>query len=355
MKTEINNQSQNEVKDLLNEYVVSPLNTDISTSLSEISTEIESLKESTKVDIDKISQSVNGNISRLKEDVFENIKNNIDDAKDNILDEIEPLKSEIDNVNKSINNNASNLQKLLDLSSDFANKENAFEKICKSIESNQTNITDKIELLEKNTKTDINNINHSIDKNIERLQKILDYSFHFDDEEDVFENIKNSILSNREKCTSEILRTEDKLCNNILDIKTNFTESNKILNDLVKVNKNDIITNINEQIEMLEDEMSNIKDLMISRIQEIESNVKINNERLSDFAEEIQHFSDEVANQNIAINNCLKETKNTINAYELNQKKMCGKKEKKIFTISLAFGILNIVGFVAMSILILIN
>lgn len=29
--------------------------------------------------------------------------------------------------------------------------------------------------------------------------------------------------------------TEDKLCNNILDIKTNFTESNKIINDLVKV------------------------------------------------------------------------------------------------------------------------
>ena len=96
MKTAINTQSQNEVKDLLNEYVVSPLNKDISTTLSEMSLEIKSLKESTKDDIDKISNSVNGNISRLQyqldksfhfddeEDVFENLSNTIEYTQESI-------------------------------------------------------------------------------------------------------------------------------------------------------------------------------------------------------------------------------------------------------------------------------
>ena len=105
MKTAINTQSHNEVKDLLNEYVVSPLNTDISTTLSKMSMEIESLEESTKTNINKISPSVNGSISDLKrllsshfddeEDVFENLSNTIEDSQNSISDKIDQSNEEL--------------------------------------------------------------------------------------------------------------------------------------------------------------------------------------------------------------------------------------------------------------------
>lgn len=96
MKTAINTQSQNEVKDLLNEYVVSPLNTDISTTLSKMEREIEELESTIKSEIEKDFSSVNGRIGRLQgqldksfhfedeEDVFEGIKESVEESQDSI-------------------------------------------------------------------------------------------------------------------------------------------------------------------------------------------------------------------------------------------------------------------------------
>ena len=153
MKTEINTQSQNEVKDLLNEYVVSPLNTDISATLSKMSTEIESLEESTKADIGKISQSVNGNISRL--------------------------------------------------------------------------------------------------------QRLLDTSFHFDNDEDVFENLSDTIESSREIITGKITQSNEEIISGIgtviEQLKTAFKEADKQINDSTKKNNQELKTSISKQFSILEE------------------------------------------------------------------------------------------------------
>ena len=67
MKKAINPQSQNEVKDLLNEYVVSPLNNDISQTLVQMKDEIEQLGDSTNAELK--------NSLQLFKKTFEDCKN----------------------------------------------------------------------------------------------------------------------------------------------------------------------------------------------------------------------------------------------------------------------------------------
>ena len=163
MKTAINNQSHNEVKDLLNEYVVSPLNTDISTTLSKMSTAIDSLEGSTKADIGKISPSVNGNISRLQrlldlsfhfddeEDVFDNLSNVIEDSQQNITDKIDQsnkelseiisgfetvitqLKNDFKEVDKRINNTTKKTNQ--ELKASISKQLSAIEELLKKLQS----------------------------------------------------------------------------------------------------------------------------------------------------------------------------------------------------------------------------
>ena len=103
MKTPISTQSQNEVKDLLTEYVVSPLNTDITGTLNNISRSIDSLEGATKTEIDNIKASINGRIGELQrkldnsfhfddnEDAFEQTVNEINNSIDRILKEVPSL------------------------------------------------------------------------------------------------------------------------------------------------------------------------------------------------------------------------------------------------------------------------
>ena len=106
----INMQSQNEVKELLNEYVVTPLNDDISKTLSDMKEKIESLDETVKCEIVKISPTVNGNLDRLKklldksfhfdddEDAFEKICDDITDDIDAIIKEVKSLEDSINYI-----------------------------------------------------------------------------------------------------------------------------------------------------------------------------------------------------------------------------------------------------------------
>lgn len=255
MKAAINTQSQNEVKDLLNEYVVSPLNTDISTTLSKMSTEIESLEEITKVNIGKISPSVNGNIRRL--------------------------------------------QTMLDLSFHFDDKEDVFENLSDTIESSQEIITEQFKALEEL---------------IKKLQSASDTS------------------------TNEI---KSELSN----LQTSFSNELSALSAQMK-----------ESYEQSEKHSTDIQGSLISKLQEIEALITKNNEGLTEnINTKLQTVSDNYTEQSTVICNYHKEAKTAINSMESQQQTFIEQKYKTLFAVSLSFGIINAVGLIAMIVLFLIK
>lgn len=94
MMEAISTQSKNEVQELLNEYVVTPLNTDISKTLTKMERSVEDLEESTKAEIRRVSSSVGENIVRLKskeEAAFEEIEQTVKDSKGDIIEAVSTL------------------------------------------------------------------------------------------------------------------------------------------------------------------------------------------------------------------------------------------------------------------------
>ncbi len=112
MNTAINEQSQNEVKELLNEYVVSPLYADISESISKMGKDIETLDKTVKDEIGRSSSSVNGNISRL----FNSLESHINDDKE-----------EFETVSNIIEDN--HLQIIESLGANYKTQSDNFSKI----------------------------------------------------------------------------------------------------------------------------------------------------------------------------------------------------------------------------------
>ena len=96
-KETINKQSKNEVKNLLNEYVVSPLNTDISDTLKKIDSTISNLKETTESKIGTVSGAVDRNTIKLKKGLEEGLEK-VDDLSETIQDNHNELVNKINNL-----------------------------------------------------------------------------------------------------------------------------------------------------------------------------------------------------------------------------------------------------------------
>ncbi|MCR4717721.1 MAG: hypothetical protein K5656_11145 [Lachnospiraceae bacterium] len=196
MKNNINKQAQNEVKDLLNEYVVSPLNTDITESLRKMSEELESLEESTKSDLSKIAPSIIGNVSTVKGELdgsFENLSDIIEDNHKETVDRIEEF------------------QRLLDSTIHFdGDGQNAFENINASIETSKDGIVQKIDT----------------------LQNMLDKSVHFSDDKDSFERLNDLIKNSENNLSGRINLDKKELIGVITDVKSSVLELKTNLSDV---------------------------------------------------------------------------------------------------------------------------
>lgn len=248
MKVAINTQSQNEVKDLLNEYVVSPLNTDISTTLSKISAEIESLEEITKADTVKISTSINGSINRLRT--------------------------------------------LLDTSFHFEEDDDVFENLSDKIESSQDSVVDKINDCREELESNISKQIKIFEKTISKLQSAYEVSTN---------DIKN-----------ELLNLQTLISNENVSLSKQMIEFHKKVEELVN-EKNDALA------------------------KQINTN--------------LQNISDGYLEQSTAICNYHEETITSITSMESRQHLFVSQKLKTILISSLTFGILNTLGFIIMIVL----
>ena len=306
MKAVINTQSQNEVKDLLNEYVVSPLNTDISTTLSEMSKKIDSLEESTKADIDKISPSVNGNISRLqemldlsfhldeKEDVFENLSNTIEDSQENITEKIDESQKKLSDIFTGIET------VLAQLKNDF---QEADKRTNDATKKNKQELT------------------ASISKQFKALEELM------------------------KKLQSASGTSTNEIKSEISNLQTSFSNELSALSAQMK-----------EYYEQFEKHSTDIQGSLISKLQEIEVLINKNNEGLTEnINTKLQTVSDNYTEQSTVICNYHKEAKTAINSMESQQQTFIEQKYKTLFAVSLSFGIINAVGLIAMIVLFLIK
>lgn len=306
MKAAINTQSQNEVKNLLNDYVVSPLNTDISTTLSKMSAEIESLEESTKADIGKISPSVNGNISRL--------------------------------------------QRMLDLSFHFDDKEDVFENLSDTIESSQEIITEKIDKRQK----ELSDIFTGIDTVLAQLKT---------DFQEVDKRTNDTTKKNKQELTASISKQFKALEKLIKKLQSaSDTSTNEIKSELSNLQTSfsnelsALSAQIKESYEHSEKHSTDIQGSLISKLQEIEALITNNNEGLTEnINTKLQTVSDYYTEQSTVICNYHKEAKTAINSMKSQQQTFIEQKYKTLFAVSLSFGIINAVGLIAMIVLFLIK
>lgn len=169
MKQAINTQSQNEVKDLLNEYVVSPINRDVSETLSKMNTSIESLEACTKKNTDDLV-AVNGRIDRLRKSLDNSFHfEDEEDAFEKIQDEINKIIDESQGIiTKNIDDSRKEMTKKYDDSHKGITKklDDNQKAITKKIDGNQGVITQKFDDCQ-------GAITDKIDKNQKNLSDVL--------------------------------------------------------------------------------------------------------------------------------------------------------------------------------------
>lgn len=301
MKTVISTQSQNEVKDLLNEYVVSPLNVNLSKTLSKIEQEVKSLEETTKNKIGEIS-AVNGNISRLRDE--------------------------------------------LDESFHFKDGEDAFEKINDAIKNSQEIIVKKIDDNQKalvDIYTQIDTILTEVKSDFKNTDKRIN---------DVSENNKKEILTN-------VLGNFKKLCElldslkvtsdtSTQDIKTVISDFQfSILNEL-----NSLSTMLKESFEQSEKKSEDIQHSLFSELHEIE---KQTNEKYYELNAQInttlQTVSTTLDEQNTKLSDYHEEINTAIQTINFQQMASIKQKYKTLFAVSLSFGIANTIGLIMIIVL----
>ena len=202
MKQTINTQSQNEVKDLLNEYVVSPINQDISATLLKMNTSIESLETCTKKNTDEFL-AVNGRIDRLRksldnsfhfedeEDAFEKIQDDINTIIDGSQEIITKNLGDSQNaITKKIDENQGVITKKYDDSQNAVTKkideyqgvitqkfDDCQGAITDKIDNNQKNLSDvlaSIETIIKQLENDNKEINNEIDSIGNKHQELIE-------------------------------------------------------------------------------------------------------------------------------------------------------------------------------------
>ena len=136
----------------------------------------------------------------------------------------------------------------------------------------------RIESLEEITKAHIGKICPSVNGNISRLQKLLDISFHFDDEEDVFESINDAIEDSQETITKKIDNSKKALSEIYTQIETiltqlkfDFENADKRINATAKNNKEELLSNASNHFKKLCELIYNLKVTFDTSTKEIKA------------------------------------------------------------------------------------
>lgn len=194
MITKISTQSKNEVEELLNNYVVSPLNDDISKVMSEIKNTIDDLEELTKKEIKEEFKSTNG---RLRE-----IRDNVKDA----LDTLDKISNSQGDFLDEVKNRFFAIQNELSVAQKQSNKdlENIKDVILQGISSQTTETSDQLRTLGTGITSEIKS-NHA-----DLLQsfdiKTAEISTLF---ANMYENGENLVTQNQQSIILELNRLAD--------------------------------------------------------------------------------------------------------------------------------------------------
>lgn len=290
MKTDINTQAQNEVKELLNQYVVSPLNTDITNRLSSLEHDIQELEKNTGEEIHKISPPIKGNIDLLRKGLdhrFSEIADDINESCEEIINRIDETEKALTGFSSLIENASNDIQSEITKSK---------EKICGDIKKHEKSI-----------------------------QKIISEKFEAVD----------SKLNSSETVSSKGLQ---ELRTTIADLPQLI--DSKTAESIAEINKNFESISHEAQAAHLET-IGECNKIIVSHYNELLNQIaKLEQTISSDFDDndaKFDKYKDETA---LAID------RSTSELQELTQKKY-----KTLFVMSLSFGIANFLGIILMLIL----
>lgn len=276
MKKAINPQSQNEVKDLLNEYVVSPLNNDISQTLVQMKDEIEQLGDSTNAELKKLSPIIQENIRRL--------------------------------------------QKLLDFSFHFENEEDAFENISDDIEDAKGEITKKISSCQA--------------VQSQEIRKVYD----------ILEQLKSNLAQYSRETNDAIKGTNSAI---LSQESEHFSKLNELISELATKTHNiqELLNTVLSSEQSISSHLHSIEDLVSGQLSEISKNATTSSRDLSKSLSELM----------TVINDHHENTTKSIDQYSSHQTSLIEKKYKTLFTLLLSFGIVDTIGIITLLILYIIK
>lgn len=243
MKKAINEQSKNEVDELLNLYVVSPLKEEIIEKLNSLKNEIEKLVSNEE--INNYFVGVNGNITKFRNDLNRSVRF---EENEDVFEELNESIEQIEDSIKALENSIEALENDLNKSLHFEKEEDVFEELNGSIEQ----------------------IYQEIEKDIEELEKKLDISFHFENEKDAFVTIKSAISQNERTIGCKLdgiknaVEEEAKIKSSVLIAKIDGLER-KLDGDLEK-ETNTIVGEINGIKSAVEEEIKQISPVLIDKI-----------------------------------------------------------------------------------------
>lgn len=314
MKTVINTQAQNEVKELLSNYVVTPLKDGITGEL---------------------------------ENKYLDIQKSEDKNYEKVIRELTSVKMYIDN-----------LRKKLDYSFHFEENENAFEKITDAIDDSSNNI--------------ICNVNEANEK--------------------ASKNITYAIDSSHDDIVSNIDKAKEKFTNTSENIQSEIKNSNKRIHEDIKNNEKSIQKSISEKFNVvistlsiseesaskelteIEAQIANLTQLVDSKAAKIVTEIKENFEGISQEAQTkyleskgeyktiVSHYN-ELSNQidklektiftnfnenDAKVDKYKNETALAIDRSTSEIRDLTVKKYKIVFIMSLSFGLANFLGIISM-------
>lgn len=212
MAKSIDQQAKNEVKDLLNEYVVTPINVDIIRKLGKIGEQLEKISESTET----IKIGVNDEMCKLSE--------KIDNANSAISDNLSEEIDKLDSIEELVNDTNSDLRSLIEeynsvltdkISAFEANQSDLISKNYAAIESCENaiaersiNLTEQVELNRQELKKKYDSLEKMLDDLQTAIKNIL--IANNTSIEQLSKNNHSSVISELQSLTS-VLETEKKI------------------------------------------------------------------------------------------------------------------------------------------------
>ena len=152
--------------------------------------------------------------------------------------------------------------------------------------------------------------------------------------EELFKKLQTTSDSSTDQIKSELSKTQASITNEL-----------NVLSNLMK-----------ESFEQAKKQSSDIQSALNDKLQEMENLITENNDGLTEnINTQLQNVSDNYTEQSTVISTYHEDAKTAIISLESQQQSLIEQKYKKLFAVSLSFGIVNALGVIAMIVLFLIK